>query len=117
MNKKQRSELEERMSRWIWDAVEEDRTLFILNEARKDYEKVVGESGIGLARWQATALELVGVGTRTEVAEAQLAKDVEIVEAVFSTYPEDSVGFAIGQTVIEDMMSGDVVTRELAVVS
>ena len=83
MNKKQKTELEDLRRRWNWNSAEaiNDRNAFVLNSARKDYEKVLGESGtgIGLARWQSDCIDVCGSGNFLHT-DIELAPEVSLVE-------------------------------------
>lgn len=81
MNKKQKTELEDLRQRWNWNSAEaiNDRNSFVLNSARKNYEKVLGESGtaIGLSRWQSECIAVCGSGNFLHT-EIELAPEVRI---------------------------------------
>ena len=81
MNKKQKTELEDLRQRWNWNSAEaiHDRNSFVLNSARKNYEKVLGESGtaIGLSRWQSECIAVCGSGNFLHT-EIELAPEVHI---------------------------------------
>lgn len=126
MNKKQKSELEQLRTKWRFNSSEavSDRTSYVLDRARKDYEKVVGAdaSGVGLARWQSDCLKsVVGIGTMEEVtkevADSIVSDAVQAVESVFSEFDSGTITHAIGQTVIErvkEAVEQDLISPETA---
>lgn len=81
MNKKQKTELEDLRQRWNWNSAEaiNDRNAFVLNCARKDYDKVLGSSGtgIGLSRWQSECIAVCGSGNFLHT-EIEMAPEVQI---------------------------------------
>ena len=101
INKKQRSELENRMQRWAPQVSSASDVAFALNESLKDYKAVCGAEalGKGLAEWQAEVLVNVGLG-----AEAERERVIEIVDEVFENVPEDTVLGYLGAEIKEALV-------------
>lgn len=107
VNSKKQETLNTLRKKWNWESApaKADKMSFILDRSRKDYEKVVGEDGIGLARYQSECLAEFGIGTFEDVTsavalEATVAA-VEAVEEVFDGYPAGTVTRSLGDTVAE----------------
>ena len=113
--KKQRKELEDRLNEWVFVAIGDNwSTCDILTEVGKDWSKIVGATSRGLdikglAEWQGKVLELAGVGTNPEVAasvtQSVLTEVVGAVQEVFEEYPADTITRAIGDTVVEKLLT------------
>lgn len=104
INKKQRSELAERMEKWAGKVSSPSDVAFALNESLKDYKAVCGAEalGKGLAEWQAEVLVNVGLG-----AEAERERVIEIVDEVFENVPSDTVLGYLGAEIKEALVESD----------
>lgn len=104
INKKQRSELAERMEKWAGKVSSPSDVAFALNESLKDYKAVCGAEalGKGLAEWQAEVLVNVGLG-----AEAERERAIEIVEEVFENVPEDTVLGYLGAEIMDALADAE----------
>jgi cell wall-associated NlpC family hydrolase len=113
--KKQRKELEDRLNEWVFTAIDEMwSTSDILTTVGKDWSNIVGATsrGVdikGLAEWQGKVLELAGVGTNPEVAasvtQSVLTEVVGAVQEAFEEFPADTVTRAIGDSVVEKLLT------------
>lgn len=111
VNSKQQEELHTLRGKWKINLENKNITgvdiSYILDKSRKDYSRVVGTDGIGLARYQSECLAVFGIGTYDSVAEgaveAALDTAVDAVQEVFSGYPAGTVTHALGETVVENV--------------
>ena len=105
VNSKQQEELHTLRGRWKinLENITGVDIAYILDKSRKDYSRVVGTDGIGLARYQSECLAAFGIGTNLDVAESALDTAVEAVTEVFSSYPTGTVTRALGETVVENV--------------
>lgn len=104
MNKKQRSQLEALQEKWRWESprAKADPVAFMLDQAKKDYVKVVGTE-LGVHKWQAEALRVNDVsGFRKRKEERERA--CEILREAFSGFPEDSIQRALSEKVARDIL-------------
>lgn len=106
VNSKQQEELHTLRGKWKIDSNNIDVS-YILDKSRKDYSRVVGTDGIGLARYQSECLAVFGIGTYDSVAEgaveAALDTAVDAVQEVFKDYPFGTVTWSLGETVVENI--------------
>lgn len=108
MNSKQQEELHTLRGKWDKTKTTTDVSIsYILDKARKDFTRVVGTDGIGLARYQSECLAEFGIGTfdsvTASVAESALDEAVEAVHEMFDDYPVGTVSRALGETIVENI--------------
>ena len=107
MTKKQLTDLQNRMVSWNWQSKLALRNpkLFVLEQARKDFARVVGKEGVALAKWQLEVLQFFGFTGEAEQAVKQerdrIAKEVE---SIFEPYPRDTVWYITGRTILEQVL-------------
>ncbi len=105
VNSKQQEELHTLRGKWKinLENITGVDIAYILDKSRKDYSRVVGTDGIGLARYQSECLAEFGIGTNVDVAESALDTAVEAVQEVFKDYPFGTVTWSLGETVVESV--------------
>jgi hypothetical protein len=107
MNKQQFADLNIRMSDWNWESklALKNPKLFVLEQSRKDFMRIVGTEGVALARWQLEVLAFFGLTGEAEQAVKQererIAKEVE---SIFEPYPRDTVWYVTGRDILERVL-------------
>ena len=114
--KKQRAELESALTEWLFEGIADEwTTAEILLAVTKDWRNIVGGGSItnargadleGLAKWQATVLDLVGVGTNREAADKQRQADAGLILWSTADMPEHSVVRALVQELADEVLRG-----------
>ena len=110
-NKKQRTELESALAGWLFEGIADEWTTAELLEAvSKDWDRVVGAYTPAALRdfvaWQATVLDLVGVGTGREAADKQRQADAGLILWSTADMPEHSVVRALVQELADEVLRG-----------
>lgn len=111
MNKKQRKELESALASWVFEGIADEWTTEeILSAVAKDWQKVVGTYTPAALRdfvsWQATVLDLIGVGTNREAADKQRQADAGLILWSTADMPEHSVVRALVTELADEMLRG-----------
>ena len=114
--KKQRTELEEAVSKWVFEGLADTwSTPEILVQVAKDWRGVVGipstpKAFAELAEWQGIVLGLVGLRTSWEAMEQQRVRSAGIVLSAFSGAGEENIlalmGVQIAQDILDDSFTG-----------
>lgn len=118
-NKKQREELVNALSEWVFEGIAHDwSTSAILLQVHRDWQDIVGDAaGIKGARelseWQGQVLDLLAVGTGTEIAAKQRQKDAEMLLWATTEIPENSVIGSFVRGLAEDVLRGEAKRRDV----
>lgn len=107
MTKKQLTDLQNRMVSWNWKSKLALRNpkLFVLEQARKDFMRVVGTDGVALAEWQLEVMTFFGfTGEESRAVEQERERIAKEVEAIFEPYPRDTVWYVTGRHILEHVL-------------
>ena len=115
MNKKQRKDLESRLVVWAFEATDADgwSTVQILEQVRKDWIAIgmPSSNSLGLIRWSAEVLDVLGLGMEWEAVKKQKVEDANLVLRAFSGSGFDTAYSALGVEIATDVLRGTVMGR------
>lgn len=115
--KKQREELKTALSGWVFEGIAHDwSTTDILLQVHRDWQDIVGDaSGVRGARelseWQGKVLDLLAVGTQSEVAKKQREADASLLLWATTEFPEGSIAASFVRHLAEELVAGTAVKR------